>query len=151
MSEDELNEALATINRRLASTEWPDRPATDGSTPATARDSAPAGSNRSIRFDDTADRRRLLDYEVRATGTGGSRAGQWGAEAASLSASPDHCRVPPASWNFQPSVDDAGRVVVASNDGFKRTLPTIKLESYNGLTPLETHLAKLHNCAEYYN
>jgi len=36
-------------------------------------------------------------------------------------------------------------------DNFRRTLPTIKLEQYNGSSPLETHLAKLDNCAEYYN
>ena len=33
----------------------------------------------------------------------------------------------------------------------KRTLATIKLGGYNGSTPLETHLAKMENCAVYYN
>ena len=33
----------------------------------------------------------------------------------------------------------------------KKVLPTIKLGSYDGSTPLETHLAKLDNCAEYYS
>jgi len=35
--------------------------------------------------------------------------------------------------------------------GANKSLPTIKLDSYDGSTPLETHLAKLDNCASYYN
>ena len=30
-----------------------------------------------------------------------------------------------------------------------KVTPTIKLSSYDGLTPLESHLAKLENCSEY--
>ena len=33
----------------------------------------------------------------------------------------------------------------------KRSLPTIKLDSYDGSTPLQTHLSKLANCASYYS
>lgn len=36
------------------------------------------------------------------------------------------------------------------SDVVKRSLPTIKLDSYDGSNPLETHLAKLENCAVYY-
>jgi len=32
-----------------------------------------------------------------------------------------------------------------------QSLPTIKLGSYDGSTPLDTHFAKLENCAVYYN
>ena len=32
----------------------------------------------------------------------------------------------------------------------RKSLPTIKLGSYDGTTSLETYLAKLENCAEYY-
>ena len=31
-----------------------------------------------------------------------------------------------------------------------RSLPTIKLDQYDGSTPLETHLAKFNNCSSYY-
>jgi len=31
-----------------------------------------------------------------------------------------------------------------------RSLPTIKLDQYDGSTPLETHLAKFDNCSSYY-
>jgi len=32
-----------------------------------------------------------------------------------------------------------------------RSLPTIKLDAYDGSTPLQTHLSKLSTCASYYN
>ena len=32
----------------------------------------------------------------------------------------------------------------------KRSLPTIKLDQYDGSSPLQTHLSKLENCAKYY-
>ena len=35
--------------------------------------------------------------------------------------------------------------------GANKSLSTIKLDSYDDSTPLETHLAKLDNCASYYN
>jgi hypothetical protein len=34
--------------------------------------------------------------------------------------------------------------------GLKKPMATIKLDKYNGSTPLETHFAKPENCAEYY-
>ena len=39
----------------------------------------------------------------------------------------------------------------ASDSMSKRSLPTIKLDSYDGSTPLQTHLSKLANCASYYS
>ena len=39
---------------------------------------------------------------------------------------------------------------VRDGTGTKRSLPTIKLNTYDGTTPLQTHLSKLDNCAKYY-
>jgi hypothetical protein len=38
----------------------------------------------------------------------------------------------------------------SGNEFSKRILPTIKLSRYDGLTPLETHLDKYENCADYH-
>jgi hypothetical protein len=46
-------------------------------------------------------------------------------------------------------VDDGNRTV--DGGASRRVTPTIKLGSYDGTTALETFLAKLKNCAEYYN
>jgi hypothetical protein len=54
MSEEELNEAIASIDRRLATASWQDRSVV-GSTPSTSRDTAPPRFNRYTRFDDTAE------------------------------------------------------------------------------------------------
>ena len=39
---------------------------------------------------------------------------------------------------------------MTGTDSGRKSLPTIKLGTYDGSTPLETHLAKLENCSEYY-
>ena len=44
-----------------------------------------------------------------------------------------------------------GPAVVSSSGDTKRSLPAIKLDSYNGSTPLQTHLSKLNNFAVYNN
>ena len=49
------------------------------------------------------------------------------------------------------AVSVSGPAVVTSPTEPKRSLPTIKLNSYDGSTPLQTHLSKLDNCAAYYN
>ena len=47
-------------------------------------------------------------------------------------------------------VDNAGRKQSSAIDSSRRSLPTIKLGTYDGSTPLDTHLAKLENCSDYY-
>jgi len=52
---------------------------------------------------------------------------------------------PRASYERTP-----GNVDVSTMAYQRRALPTIKMETYNGSTSLETFLAKLKNCADYY-
>ena len=152
MSEEELNEAIASIDRRLTTASWQDRSVV-GSTPSTSRDLAPPRFNRYTRFEDTAETWRPLNAAEATAGTGSGRVEQWGAKASSLLADLTAGRAEPPVWSTQRTGDDdVTRNVTVQNDrGLRRTLPTIKLEPYNGSTPLETHLAKLNNCAEYYN
>ena len=49
-----------------------------------------------------------------------------------------------------PVKKSVGSVTDANGGSVKRSLPTIKLGSYDGSTALETHLAKLENCSAYY-
>jgi len=42
-------------------------------------------------------------------------------------------------------------IPTTGKDKSKRSLPTIKLGTFDGTTPLETFLAKFENCCEYYN
>ena len=81
-----------------------------------------------------------------AAGVGGGRAGQAGAvTAAPLLAGHASYRAAPALIARQ--VDTVAAVDYPSS---RRAAPTIKLSSYEGSTPLETHLAKLDVCADYY-
>jgi len=58
----------------------------------------------------------------------------------------------PVNINSQTTaVSVSGPAVVSSPAEPKRSLPTIKLNSYDGSTPLQTHLSKLDNCAAYYD
>ena len=50
----------------------------------------------------------------------------------------------------QPTLKLKERQTVSDNFVGRKSLPTIKLGTYDGSTPLETHLAKLENCADYY-
>lgn len=87
---------------------------------------------------------------------GENRAVQGSATAAVLSAGSNSGRAPtrrPDDRPVQPrtNVVKAETAAVGQETGMKRTLATIKLGTYDGSTPLETHLAKLENCSEYYH
>jgi len=49
----------------------------------------------------------------------------------------------------EPTVSSASADMNSGAPG-RKSLPTIKLGAYDGTTPLETFLAKMENCAEYY-
>ena len=59
-------------------------------------------------------------------------------------------RLPRTSFYSDDEHEASGNVDVARMTYHKRALPTIKLETYNGNTPLEKFLVKLKNCSEYY-
>ena len=106
-------------------------------------DQANTESERSVKFvpvDVTADQ-------------GGDRSSEWGAIASPLSVGPAVGKAESPGQKFQrirPRVDQTSSEV-ANDFNSRRTLPTIKLEQYNGFSPLETHFAKLNSCADYFN
>jgi hypothetical protein len=152
MSEDELNEAIAAINRRLE-TSWQGR-SEDCSSPVAVRNSASCDIVRPTVFDGKVGTGKKVDFVGDTAGEGSGHAGQWGANAASLLASPAVRYAVPANGYTHRPIFESGPCKDAAmhHEGKKRrTLTTIKLEPYNGTSPLETHLAKLNNCADYYN
>jgi len=48
------------------------------------------------------------------------------------------------------AVGSAGSIQSSAADSSRRSLPTIKFGTYDGSTPLDTHLAKLEYCSDYY-
>jgi len=71
---------------------------------------------------------------------------QSGASASALLTGPP----PAATGEVKAATGEAKMALVRGEAISKRTLATIKLETYSGSSPLETHLAKLENCADYY-
>ena len=71
-----------------------------------------------------------------------------------LAASPFPTATRPSPASFV-GVENQGTTAVSAAHGNEtapnRSLPTIKLDAYDGSTPLQTHLSKLSNCASYYN
>ena len=93
---------------------------------------------------------------VRAAGTVTGQAAPDRALASVLTAGREQTSVVATSATpvYPASLPEGGSPVVEGSSpavsSSRRTLPTIKLGTYDGSTPLETHLAKLENSASYY-
>ena len=151
MSEKELTEALDAWRSARIGTQ--SDVSLTSSTPAKLNHSLTADYMRSDRANTAPERSvKFVPIDVIAD-QGGDRSGQWGAIASPLSVGLAVGKAESPGQKFQrirPRVDQTSSEV-ANDFNSRRTLPTIKLEQYNGSSPLETHLAKLNNCADYYN
>ena len=146
-----------------------------------ASDSPPCSSDRSGRASDLSDKRRASDRLRASVGPQSSGRPRSDRPAPDKRASESRplaaamCSEPVADDSGQPAADrptapdkaaapdkpaqdsgtekqaEAEKAVATTGKDSKRSLPTIKLGTFDGTTPLETFLAKFENCCEYYN